>query len=165
MGASEMRAHDILREIDETGARELAADSMGLDPTTVRLAAATPRMRVFQGQMEERKWGGLFKKRRHPFRAIDIEGVIRVQRSDGTVRQSTGARGLDDLKRLWEEITVYNGDSIIVPDIFVIAGGHVLDLSGVNSIVQAEGIARAELTGLPDDMPIALVGVAGTRGL
>ena len=121
-------------------------------------------MRVFQGQVEERKWGGLFKKRRSPFRAIDIEGVIRIQRSDGTVRQSAGASGLQDLKRLWEEITVYNGDSIIVPDIFVIAGAHVLDLSGVNSIAQAEGIARSELAGLPDDMPIALVGIPGARG-
>jgi N-methylhydantoinase A/oxoprolinase/acetone carboxylase beta subunit len=164
MGASEMRAHDILREIDEAAARDLAAGSMGLDPATIRLAATTPRMRVFQGQVVERKWGGLFRKRRSPFRAIDIEGVIRIQRSDGTVRQSAGASGMQDLKRLWEEITVYNGDSIIVPDIFVIAGAHVLDLSGVNSIAQAEGIARSELAGLPDDMPIALVGIPGARG-
>jgi N-methylhydantoinase A/oxoprolinase/acetone carboxylase beta subunit len=165
MGASEMRAHDLLREINETDARELAAGSMGLDAGIIRLAAATPRMRVFQGDVVERKWGGLFKKRRSPFRAIDIEGVIRIQRSDGIVRQSAGASSLEDLKRLWEEITVYNGDSIIVPDMFVIAGAHVLDLSGVNSITEAEGIARSELAGLAGDVPIALIAVPGARGL
>ena len=165
MGASEMRARDILREIDETAAREVAAKSMGLDPVSIRLAAATPRMRVFQGEVVESKWYGLLKKRRNPFRAVDLEGVIRIQRSDGIVRQSAGASGLQDLRRLWEEVTIYNGDSIIIPDVFVIAGAHVLDLTGTNSIAQAEGIARSELAGLADDAPVALVAVAGTRGL
>lgn len=84
MGASEMRAHDLL-EIDEAAALQVAAKSMALEPGTVTPAAATPRMRVFQGLVEERKWGELFKHRR-PFRTVDTEGVIRIQRSDGVVR-------------------------------------------------------------------------------
>jgi len=165
MGASEMRAHDILKEIDEGTALQIAAKSMALAAEAVTLAAATPRMRVFQGLVEERRWGGLFKTRRRPFRAVDTEGVIRIQRSDGVVRQTTGAQGTGALKQLWEDITIYNGDSIITPDVFVIAGGHVLDLSGVNTLDQAQGIAQGEFTGLSPDVPVALVGVQGQRGL
>jgi len=164
MGASEMRAHDMLKEIDEPAALQVAAKSMGLTADAVTLAAATPRMRVFQGLIEERKWG-LFKTKRRPFRVVDIEGVIRVQRSDGVVRQTTGAQGPEALQRLWGDITIYNGDSIITPDLFVIAGGHVVDLSGVNTLDQAQGIAQGEFAGLPPDMPVALVGVQGQRGL
>ncbi|MCX7381119.1 MAG: hydantoinase/oxoprolinase family protein [Alphaproteobacteria bacterium] len=164
MGASEMRAHDMLKEISEDEAREIAAKSMAVDPERVKVAAATPRMRVFQGLVEEKKWGGLFKKRRRPLRAVDIEGVIRIQRSDGVVRQTAAGRGLADLKALWEEITIYNGDSIITPDVFVIAGAHVLDLSGMNGFAQAEGIAKAELVGMPDDAPVVLVAIQGARG-
>jgi len=164
MGASEMRAHDILRQVDESTAREVAAKSMALEADTVTLAAVTPRMRVFQGLIEERKWG-LFKTRRRPLRAVDTEGVIRIQRSDGVVRQTNGAHGMGALKQLWEEITIYNGDSIITPDVFVIAGGHVLDLSGVNTLDQAQGIAQGEFSGLAPDVPVALVGVQGQRGL
>ena len=164
MGASEMRAHDMLKEITEPEAQEIAAKSMGIPTTTVKIAAATPRMRVYQGLIEEKKWGGLFKKRRRPLRAVDIEGVIRIQRSDGVARQSTAGNGLAELKALWEEITIYNGDSIITPDIFVIAGAHVLDLSGMNAFAQAEGIARAELAGMPGETPVALIGIQGARG-
>ena len=169
MGASEMRAPNSLNyalvEIDEPAARRVAAKSMSLDEAAVTLAAATPRMRVFQGIIEERRWGGLFKTRRRPFRAVDTEGVIRIQRSDGVVRQTTGAQGPSALKQLWDDITIYNGDSIITPDVFVIAGAHVLDLSGVNTLDQAQGIAQGEFTGLPPDVPVALVGVQGQRGL
>jgi len=164
MGASEMRAHDMLKEIGAEEALTIAANSMAVAPGDVQLAAATPRMRVFQGLVVERKWGGLFKKKRRPFRAVDIEGVIRIQRSDGVVRQSAGGRGLADLKALWEEITIYNGDSIITPDMFMIAGAHVLDLSGMSNFAQAEGITRAELSGMEDATPVALIGIPGARG-
>ena len=163
MGASEMRAHDILKEVDEGAALLVAAKSMGVAAETITLAAATPRMRVFQGLVEERSWG-VFKKKRRPFRAVDHEGVIRIQRSDGVVRQTSGAQGLSALKQLWDDITIYNGDSVITPDVFVIAGGHVLDLSGVNTLDQAQGIAQGEFTGLAPEVPVALVGVQGVRG-
>src|SRR5207342_3368379 len=74
MGASEMRARQRKDEVGETEAHEIAAKAMGLEPARVALAASTPRMRVFQGEVEERTWG-FFKKRRSPVRAIDLDGV------------------------------------------------------------------------------------------
>ena len=94
MGASEMRARQRRDEVGESEAREIAAKAMGVSPERVALAAATPRMRVFQGEVEERSWG-FFKKRRSPVRAVDLDGVIRVQRSHSVVRPvpaRTGAR-------------------------------------------------------------------------
>lgn len=164
MGASEMRAQDLLKAIDEPAAREVAAKSMGLDVDTITLAASTARMRVFQGLVEQRRWG-LFTTRRRPLRIVDVEGVIRVQRSDGVVRQTNGADGPGALRRLWDDITIYNGDSVVTPDLFVIAGGHVLDLSGASTIEQAQGIAQSEFAGLGPDVPVALVGIQGKRGL
>src|SRR5882672_1595397 len=139
MGASEMRAQDMRKEVSEDEAREIAARSMGLSPETLRLAAATDQVRVFQGQVEERKWR-IFSSRRAPLRAVDREGVIRVQRSDGVVAGATAQTGLAEMRRLWEEVTIYNGDSVITPDMFVIAGRRVVDLSGVSALEQALAI-------------------------
>jgi N-methylhydantoinase A len=164
MGASEMRARQRKDEVGETEAREIAAKAMGLEPESVALAAATPRMRVFQGNVEERYWG-LFKKRRNPVRAIDLDGVIRVQRSHSVVRPVSARTALDGLKRLWEDTTIYNGDSTITPDVFVIVGGQLIDLSGVNSIDQAVAVTRSELDGLTADASIALIGIPPSRGL
>src|SRR4029453_13942785 len=147
MGASEMRGRQRRDEGGETEAREIAAKAMGVSLERVALAAATPRMRVFQGEVEERSWG-IFKKRRSPVRAVDLEGVIRVQRSHSVVRRVSAQTALDGLRRLWEDTTIYNGDSTITPDVFVIVGGQLIDLSGVNSINQAVGVPRSELHAL-----------------
>ncbi|MEK6211753.1 MAG: hydantoinase/oxoprolinase family protein [Pseudomonadota bacterium] len=164
MGASEMRAQDMRKEVSEDEAREIAARSMGLSPETVRLAAATDQVRVFQGQVEERKWR-IFRSRRAPLRAVDREGVIRVQRSDGVVARATAQTGLAEMRRLWEEVTIYNGDSVITPDMFVIAGRRVVDLSGVSALEQALAIGRSELEGLAPEAPVALITVQGARGI
>jgi N-methylhydantoinase A len=164
MGASEMCARERTHEVDEIEAREIAAKAMGVDLERVTLAAATPRMRVFQGEVEERSWK-IFKKRRSPVRAVDLDGVIRVQRSHSVVRSASARTGFADVRRLWEETTIYNGDSIITPDIFVIIGSQIIDLSGVSSIDQALAITRSEFDGLVDSDPVALISIPPSRGL
>ena len=164
MGASEMRAQDMRKEVSEEEAREIAAISMGLSPESVQLAAATEQVRVFQGRVEERKWR-IFRSCRAPLRAVDREGVIRVQRSDGVVARATAQTGLAEMRRLWEEVTIYNGDSVITPDMFMIAGRRVVDLSGVSALEQALAIGRSELEGLAPEAPVALITVQGARGI
>src|SRR5919202_4168924 len=136
MGASEMRAKERSRAVSEEEAREIAAASIGLPADSLQLAAATPRMRVFQGNIEQRKWG-LFRSRRAPVRAVDADGVIRIQRSDGVVRQAAGHNAIEALRRMWTDTTIHNGDSVIAPDMFVIVGARVVDLSGIVSLDQA----------------------------
>src|SRR6266403_538831 len=164
MGASEMRARRRRDEIGEAEAREIAAKAMGVDLERVTLAATTPRMRVFQGEVEERSWR-IFTKRRSPVRAVDLDGVIRVQRSHSVVRSASARTGFADVRRLWEDTTIYNGDSVITPDMFVIIGSQIIDLSGVNSIDQALAITRSEFDGLTASEPVALISIPPTRGL
>src|SRR6195256_3587228 len=164
MGASEMRARQRSDEIGEIEAREIAAKAMGVDLERVTLAATTPRMRVFQGEVEERSWR-IFTKRRSPVRAVDLDGVIRVQRSHSVVRSACARTGFADCRRLWEDTTIYNGDSVITPDIFIIIGSQIIDLSGVNSIDQALAITRSEFDGLTASEPVALISIPPLRGL
>jgi N-methylhydantoinase A len=164
MGASEMRAQDLLKEISEAEARAIAATSMGLPADQIRVAAATDRMRVFQGTIEEKKWR-FFTTRRNPIRVVDREGVIRVQRSDANVVSAAAGVGLAELRRLWESVTIYNGDSIITPDFFVIAGGHIVDLCGVTTLDHAIAISRGEIEALAPDSPLALIAIQGKSGL
>jgi N-methylhydantoinase A len=98
-------------------------------------------------------------------RAVDHEGVIRVQRSNGVVTQACASDGLQQLRRLWESVTIYNGDSVIAPDMFVVAGRRILDLCGITALDQAIAISRGELEGLPPEAPVVLISMPGARGL
>ena len=164
MGASEMRAQDMRKQVSEAEAAGIAAISMGLSPETVKLAAATDDVRVFQAEVKERKWH-IFTTRRTPVRAVDREGVIRIQRSDGVVTQASASDGLQQLRSLWESVTIYNGDSVIAPDMFVVAGRRIVDLSGITALDQAIAISRGELEGLPPEAPVVLISMQGARGL
>ena len=164
MGASEMRAQDMRKQVSEEEAAGIAATSMGLAPETVRLAAATAEVRVFQAEVKERKWH-VFTTRRMPVRAVDREGVIRIQRSDGVVMQACASDGLQQLRSLWESVTIYNGDSVIAPDMFVVAGRRIVDLCGITALDQAIAISRGELEGLPPETPVVLISMQGARGL
>jgi hypothetical protein len=54
---------------------------------------------------------------------------------------------------------------VITPDVFVIAGRRVVDLSGVAALDQALAIGLSELQGLAPDAPVALISVEGARGI
>ncbi len=164
MGASEMRSQDMRKQVSADEAADIAASSMGLAPGALTLAGATAEMRVFQAEVKERKWR-VFSTRRMPVRAVDREGVIRIQRSDGVVRQACASDGLQQLRALWESVTIYNGDSVIAPDMFVVAGRRIVDLCGITALDQAIAISRGELEGLPPETPVVLISMQGARGL
>ena len=130
----------------------------------VKAAAKVTDVRVFQAEVTERKWR-VFTTRRTPVRAVDREGVIRIQRSDGVVTQTSASNSLRQLRSLWESVTIYNGDSVIAPDLFVVAGCRIVDLCGIAALDQAIAISRGELEGMPPEAPVVLIGMQGARGL
>ena len=163
-GASEMRAQDMRKLVSHEEAAHIAAGSMNVAQENVRLAGATDEVRVFQAEVTERKWH-MFNKHRRPVRAVDREGVIRIQRSDGVIMQAPAAASLQQLRALWESVTIYNGDSVIAPDMFVIAGRRIVDLCGITVLEQAIAVSRGEIEGLSPETPVVLIGMQGARGL
>ena len=161
IGAAEMRAKHRTSELGEPEALAIAAASLNLPFDRLRVVASTSRMRILQAEINERTWG-LFRSRRSPVRAVDADGIIRVQRSDAKVQQLTAAHVPEVVRHLWSETTLYNGDSVITPDLFVVVGGRVVDLSGITVLEQALAVAGTEVEGLAPDTAVALICAPGT---
>jgi len=164
IGSMEMRTQDMASRPDQEECQLIAARSMNLAPDQVELCAKSGLCHVYRGRVEKRHFR-IFRSRRYPIRVLDHQGFIKVQRSDGAVYQLTGADALEGLKKSWEELTIYNGDSIIYPDLFLIVGSHIMDLSGMQSIDHALGLVATELEGVKPEEPIIVVGCRGARGL
>ena len=64
-------------------------------------------------------------------RLIDNEGVIRLQKSNALVRQTSvsGWRGV--LSWLLDELTIYNDGGTNLPNIYIVLGTRIIDLSGL----------------------------------
>jgi len=164
IGTMEMRSQNMCQILSPEERRRIASQSMNLPEEKVSLKASTGLVHVYQGTVEEKRWK-FFNSRRFPVRVLDNQGFVKVQRSDGSVFQFSGAGAIAGLKETWGNLTIYNGDSIIYPDLFLIVGRHILDLTGVQSVDQALGVVSTELEGIPPDQPVAVVGIRGQRGL
>ena len=164
LGTTEMRTQNMSHTIDEEEGRTLAAKSMNLSPEWVERKAGTGLVQVYQGLVEERRFW-LFTARRHPVRVLDSHGFIKVQRSDGSVFQLSGTNAMEGLKQAWENLTIYNGDSILFPNLFLIVGSHIVDFSGLQSIDHVLGLGASELEGIKSDEPVVIVGSRAPRGM
>lgn len=158
LGATELKTTDLLKACTLEEATGIAAKSMNVAPETVKCEGTTDGIFVFTSQVQG-------KKSRLPVRVVDKKGFIKVQRSDSLILKTTVAEAVKGIESVWDDVTIYTTDCPINPDLFVALGGHVVDLASMPSREQAVTVALSELTGLPGDEPVIIVGVHGFNGL
>jgi N-methylhydantoinase A len=135
--------------VGETEAKAIAARSLGVSPDAAYVAAATDRMRVIQATVMGR----------HPVRVVDLEGVVRLQRSDARVEISSVQQAVATLERLWQGNTLVRDSK----EVILVAGNHIVDLTGSVTLDQARAIAGTELEGLVLETTVVFVVMPGLR--
>ena len=83
----------------------------------------------------------------------------RSQRSRALVRSADPRTAGPTLVALWKEASGIVGERQGVPAIVLLFERHLVDLSGVETLAQAEALAASELEGLAEDVAVALVAV------
>jgi hypothetical protein len=153
MGAAEMHVKDESGGISEREARSLAARSLDVAADALTLVAATPGFRVYQTEGDGPR----------SLRAIDWQGAIRVQRSRAlaTSAQVEGvARVLSDL---WHAAGGSNSQTHTHPGLVLLYERHLVDLTGVEDLEQAQALATSELDGKPAETVVALIAMPAGR--
>jgi len=152
MGSTEVQTTDLLKECSEEEARALAADSLGVEPDKVNYELGNGSMYIYTYDT------GKYKN----VRIVDKKGFIRIQRRDGEVAESTVRNAYADLEKMWRATSYFRADSAIVPDVFVVMGGRILDFAGILTFEQLKNIISTELDGEPEDTRLLIVGARNT---
>ncbi len=147
MGAAEMHVKDASGAISEREARFLAARSLGITTDALTLAGEVPGFRVYQPGGEGPR----------SLRTIDWQGAIRVQRSRALARSVTAATLERSLFELWHQAGGADGPAHTHPGLVLLYERHLVDLTGVEDLEQAQALARSELEGKAGETPVALV--------
>jgi N-methylhydantoinase A/oxoprolinase/acetone carboxylase beta subunit len=153
MGAAEMHVKDETGGVSEREARSLAARSLDAAGDALTLVAATPGFRVYQTEGDGPR----------SLRAIDWRGAIRVQRSRAlaTSAQVEGvARALSDL---WHAAGGSSVQTHAHPGLVLLYDRHLVDLTGVEDLEQAQALAISELDGKPAETVVALIAMPAGR--
>ncbi len=157
-GTTELKQSDARASLlDMEGCRASAARSMRVELHEAKLAGETAGLYVFTATKEARAFFGLFKTKRTLARVTDRTGVVRLQRADARVSASKVEAIARDLERVITQLTDFGDAGRALPDVNVLVGARIINLSGLADAEQAVALAQTELESLPPDEPLVIV--------
>jgi len=158
VGTSELRAKDLSsKKLTEQEILGKVAENLDIDAKALRIEGKNEMMYAVCHKYEEKKFFGLLKKKKNNLRLIDNEGVIRLQKNNADVRQSTAEHSVDTIKYLLNEYTEYNDGGTQLPNIYVVSGKKIIDISGLQNEQQVLSLAKIELSSVAKNTPILVI--------
>lgn len=158
MGASEMRARGAeAAALTEAELLARCAQSLRCEPAALHVAGQTDALRAVVHRHEQRGWLGLSRRQRQPLRVIDREGTIRLQLTDCLAETGPASQAKSTIRQLVESLTSFGDAGALVPDVFLLAGPRVVDLTGLMQESQIMALVDIELNKLLPTDPVVVL--------
>lgn len=156
-GTTELRKDDATKATTPDDCRASAARSMQANAADIQLLGQTSGLYVFGVEKETSSFFGLFHKRQLAVRVTDKTGVVRLQRTHAEVYSTDVSLLAAELEQVITSLTDFGDAGRSLPDIHVLAGGRIINLSGLAEMEQALALAQTELENRPGNEPLVLV--------
>ena len=157
-GTSEMRTKEMgAKEKADQELIEICAKSMKMKPEKLEIKAASSLLKAVVGVEKSEKLLGLIKHKKQKVRVINKEGVIKLQNNDCKVFQSQAGKAKKELKENLKAMTNYGDAGAILPDLYVVISGKIIDLTGLIEESQIEAMVDIELKKYPSDEPVIIL--------
>lgn len=131
--------------ITMTDCKVEAARSMQTNSLHIDLAGETSQFYVFTNKIAKKSFFGLFKQQQLLVRVTDKTGGIRLQRNDAWVCKTTVGKTLEVLENFIIDLTEFNDAGRSLPDIHILLGARIINLSGLADVEQVLALAKTEL--------------------
>jgi N-methylhydantoinase A/oxoprolinase/acetone carboxylase beta subunit len=141
----------------EEGARASAARSLKTDAAEVSLVGETSGFYVFAREIVTRRFFGIFTRTNRAVRVVDKTGVVRLQRNHAEISNATVAEAGRFLESVINKLTDFGDAGRALPDIHLLTGARVVNLSGLAETEQVTALAATELENLAADERIVIV--------
>ncbi|MBI5173953.1 MAG: hypothetical protein HY986_13780 [Candidatus Melainabacteria bacterium] len=161
-GAAKASAGSVSRTLSDDECKEKAAQSMRLKPEEVREVCRSAFFTVYGGIVHRQ---GSFLALKVPFltsssfalRVVDKEGIVRLSSRAGAAEKTSKEGSEDVIRKMVEEHSTWGDAGKTIPDILLLLGARVIDLSGLLNEEQVLSLARSELANLPSGSEVIVV--------
>lgn len=165
VGATELRR----KNLGEVGLPpekllDIVAGNLGVERQALAITADNGELYAVQYGKVQKKLFGLIKKKTTPVRLIDEEGIIRLQKSNAIVLTGKVLDWKIKLDWILEEMTEFNDGGANLPNLYLISGKRIIDLSGLQDGEQIAGLGAVELAGCSDEEQIILIAAKRAEG-
>lgn len=158
IGSTELRTKDLLKsDLTDQEIVEKASKFMQSPVEKTKILVHTGELFVVEGIIEKKGFTGLFKKTEKPVFVLDNEGVIRLQKKQGVVRQLNMAHRDESLEAILSKATVYNDGGEIPPDTYILYGKHIRSFTGMLNNKQIIALVNTELNQLPGNTEVLVL--------
>lgn len=161
-GAAKASSDSVSRNLSDDDCKEKAAQSLRVKADELKEVCRSAFFTVYGATV--RRQGSLFALKL-PFltsssfalRVVDKEGIVRLSARAGAACKSSKEGAEDVIRRLVEEYSTWGDAGKTIPDILLLLGARVIDLSGLLNEEQVLSLARSELGNLPSGFEVIVV--------
>lgn len=148
-GATEVKTADLSQSASEDEARKIAADDMRLSVDQTKLVQEDKFFYIFAGPHKG-------DDPAQPMRIVDKKGFIKVQRGRAMALKCKAKDYVQAMKQLWEDMAVYQPETIARPDFYLCLGARVMDFSSTD-FEQLQMLTDLEVQTLEPDDDVIIV--------
>ena len=157
IGATELRTKNLLENmLTEQQLLEVVAENMDVPAAELYISAHNDTMFAVQQDVVEKRML-ILRKKTTPMRLIDDEGVIRLQKRDAHVTATTVAGWRKEVQHFMNEYSIFDDGGQQMPNIYVVVGKRIIDLTGLADEPQVLSVANAELMSANADEKILVI--------
>lgn len=158
VGATSMtRDSDVKQASSAEERKTLVAESMRVSPMQVKLEFDGKFFQVYTTEKVESRLLGLFKHHLKSVRVLDHVGGIRLQFKNAAFKECAVDAADRAISSLIEEHSEWGDAGKVIPDMVLLAGAKIIDLSGLLDSNQVLALARAEMESMPRDAQIVAI--------
>lgn len=158
VGTTELRTKDLMqKKLDDDELIKRASKVMEIKEENASVVGDTGYITIVKGKVTEKKLWGLLSKTSHPIIVIDREGVIRLQRKSGEVYKINIKNYDSEMEKAVESLTIYSDGGKEIPDVFLMYGKRMIDLSGLIDVNQIVSLGKVEIQGLDENQKVYAV--------
>lgn len=144
MGSSEMRTRELgITELSIEEIKKIASVSLKVDVEKVELSGNTNFLYALSYNEQKRHLFGLIKNDISKLRVIDSEGTIRLQVNDAITARVLPGDVKTNISSLISKLTTYGDAGALVPDIFLLTGNKIIDMTGL--ILESQILSMCDL--------------------
>jgi N-methylhydantoinase A len=159
-GSGEMRTKDLnVEKLDQKEILETAAHSLKTTSDNCNIIIETDGLFLVGYELVKKSIFNRSGKKKIQVRVLDKEGVVRLQLKDVAVKTCQASQAKSSLISILEVLTSYGDAGALLPGIYVLIGGRIVDMTGLIDEKQLTALLDIELQHIPGEQEVAIIGI------
>lgn len=145
MGSSDLQTRDHSKELDDSELRRIASEAMKTPAEKLERFGNTKLLSLIGYRKSIKHFFGLMKENRQPAVIISHDGIIKRKFDNVNFEVSTVSQAKTHISSLVEELRSYGDGGELMPDIFLVVSGKIIDMSGLIELSQILSLVELDL--------------------